>query len=114
MTKDLDPIADRLSALYAEYKQQLPGRLSQIETQLEAVLIDADNEAKLGDLLFSLHKLAGSGATFGFDEITRISRQWERFIQSKLKAKEPLSPEDRSMISSLLNELRQAVSAAGK
>ncbi len=112
MTTENDPISDRIAALFQEYRNQLPERLAQIETQFADLKGDPANIEKQSSLVFLLHKLAGSGATFGFDEITRIARQWEHMIQPRLKqAPTPISTVEFDEMDRLLIELRAAVDA---
>jgi chemotaxis protein histidine kinase CheA len=114
MTSEHDPVSDRLAALFAEYRNQLPDRMTQIELQFEAVRTDPADAQRLTSLVFSLHRLAGSGATFGFDDITRIARRWEHLIQPRVKDGSAVPATELAEMASLLSELRTAIAAAHK
>lgn len=68
----------KLNALRLLYKRDISGKIQEIETAIN----DATNQAtpqSIAHLRFVSHKLAGSGATFGFPEISNEARKIERF-----------------------------------
>jgi chemotaxis protein histidine kinase CheA len=109
MKPDHDPVAERLAALFQEYRNQLPDRMRQIESQFVLLRDDPADRQRISDLLFSLHKLAGSGTTFGFEDITRISRRWERMLQPRIKDGSAVPLPELDEMTSILNELRSAI-----
>lgn len=110
MTDD-DAITRRLNALMAEYQQQLPGRIAAIEALLVDARSRADNAAILADLVFSLHKLAGSGATFGYEQLTAVARKWEKSLQPAARNGVSLPPATLDSFRTMVAELQQAASS---
>jgi diguanylate cyclase (GGDEF)-like protein len=72
-----DPIA-RLQALAEGFRQRSGAELRRMRGQLSG----AGDLAAAEDLLPLLHRLAGSGATFGFEELGRLSRGLYRRLQT--------------------------------
>ena len=74
----------KLAAMTADYIKQLPVRFDELTR-------DITNAKSRGTLEFltilknSLHKLAGSGATFGLDELSVKSKELEVFLSSYLE-----------------------------
>ena len=88
MKIDADDLKARLSELVADYKKQLPSRIEEIEQAYAALKKESDQREKYVSLRLLVHKLAGSGATFGFDGITEKAKDLEsrldRIINSGL------------------------------
>ena len=108
MTQHEDSINSRLNELYADYRQQLPERISYIAQQLEAYRTVPTPAAALPNLHYALHKLAGSGATFGHTEMGNIARRWEHLTSALLGAAAPPSSSQLQDMQSLLAELSRA------
>ncbi len=70
-------LREQLTALVAEYVRLLPNRIEEIERAFEAVGEKPHEIETYAQLRLLVHKLAGSGATFGFDEITSSARELE-------------------------------------
>lgn len=68
---------------------------------------------KADDALQTLHRLAhtlnGSGAVFGFPEISRHARTLEAFLKFILEIEAPLSTEQSIQMQSLIGELKQSM-----
>lgn len=108
MSQDEDAIASRLDALMAEYHQQLPERIAALEGMLAAAMATDDNTRHISDMMFVLHKLAGSGATFGYDQLTVVARRWEKQLHPVVKQHGTLSRAELQSMSSMADELRKA------
>jgi chemotaxis protein histidine kinase CheA len=108
MTQNNDHINARLNELYADYRQQLPERISYIAQQLEAYCTASPPPGALANLHYALHKLAGSGATFGHSELGEIARHWEHLTSALLKSSAPLSASQQQEMQSLLAQLSRA------
>jgi chemotaxis protein histidine kinase CheA len=79
-TDDADLDAE-LAALRAEYATRLPERIVQIERTWASV--EAEWNRETFDLLHSMvHKLAGSGASFGFDDVSTTARALEDLLMA--------------------------------
>ena len=80
-----DP-TDVILGLQREYLAELPDRLAELRADLAALEAGAPEAA--GALRTRLHRLAGSGGSYGFPEITAIARELERWIASTPSARE--------------------------
>lgn len=84
--------AAQLAALSAQFAAQLGGRLDELECQLQGQGPDAPREL-LETLHGQLHKLAGSGTTFGFPELSTQARALEVTAKNWLENGHAVAPE---------------------
>lgn len=75
MTDQLDKA---LLALQREYLSALPGRLDELKADIHAMGQGSSNAE--ASLKARLHRLAGSGGSFGFSELSAIAREGERWL----------------------------------
>lgn len=108
MAQDSDSINARLNALVADYRRQLPEQLRAIESLFATVLEMPDQPASLEALYRALHKLAGSGATFGYTEMGKIARQWERTLHPLFEGQITPSSQKCDEMQSFLKQILQA------
>ena len=99
-----DPLDSALLTLQREYLASMPVRLDELRSDILA-LSRASTDAS-GSLRTRLHRLAGSGGSFGFAELSAIAREGERWL-----AANPDSV-DSSVLSSLVERLAAAVQVA--
>lgn len=92
-----------LQDLREYFAGRLPDRLREIDEAWSRVLASSWSAEPLRELHRLVHSLAGAGATFGFPEVTRASRDLERFLKSTLDA--PAGEPDR--VVKLLDEIRR-------
>ncbi|MCF6335286.1 MAG: diguanylate cyclase [Spirochaetales bacterium] len=69
----------KLASMAEDYLRQLPLRFNEILKNVSIARTEGDLKS-LGILKNSIHKLAGSGATFGFDELSLKSKELEESI----------------------------------
>lgn len=77
--KDIS-IQVQMAALRANYAEQLSGKLDGLFKEVAVIAGNADSRARSDALLAirdSVHKLAGSGTTFGFADVSTIARKIE-------------------------------------
>lgn len=89
--KDSADVAAQLAALYEQYAKQLGDTLDNLAGRVSGQGADIAPLA-LAELHASLHKLAGSGGTFGFPELSRQARVLEVIVKAWLddgRAPEP-------------------------
>ena len=99
-----DPVDAALLELQREYLRSMPKKLDELRSRIAALGSGApESEQSLRD---GLHRLAGSGGSFGFSELSGIAREGERWL-----AANPGST-DTTGLSSLLERLGAAVSRA--
>lgn len=101
-----DAFAAELARLRDEYLGRLPEELSRI-TDLARKLEEGDRSV-LEELHMSLHKIAGSGGTFGFAELSEKARMLERRCKVFMSGEEVGIPDFLSEISSLQAGLPQS------
>lgn len=86
MNQVSDDIQDKLALLKQSYRDQLPAKIDEIK--VAAVLPGAGDVSDIRLYLETLgrlaHKLAGSGATFGFPDISSTARNLEHACDSAL------------------------------
>ncbi|WP_020613290.1 diguanylate cyclase [Sediminispirochaeta bajacaliforniensis] len=96
-------LKEKLAALADEYIRMLPERFREIKDAL--MMAERDGSAgSLPTLRLLVHKLAGSGATFGFKELSRNGKALENRLEQLIESGEPPEPEDYS-------RLREAITA---
>lgn len=83
--------AAKLDALKAQFAAQLGGTLDALESKVAARGPDLSPEL-LQELHGSLHKLAGSGGSFGFPELSTQARKLELAVKEWIDAAQPTSP----------------------
>jgi len=97
MAQYSDRMIARLEALSAKFAAQLPDKLALIRDTYGAVFAgftseraDAAGETKalLALLRNELHKLAGTGATFGFAELSAAARYFEQLLEPFIDSKQ--------------------------
>jgi len=105
-------LQEQLDLLRASYAARLGDRLGHIDETWAGLLKNAWDGDAFEELHRAVHSLAGSGGTFGFPILGDAARTIEVFIKSILHdARIPTSPQ-RSQISILLDELKNAADQA--
>ena len=105
MESSSDDIRDRLASLVAVYTGQLPQRMEEIRSAYEASWDGGFVQASFEELRLYVHKLAGSGATFGFDGITATARSLEAVLDGVLKSSKAPSHAIRKTIENKMKKL---------
>ena len=109
---DIPPSAtidSRLEALRAAYRQRLVSELEQIQSLMEEVASNASTQGALQVLHNTLHKLAGSAGTFGFEQLGRQARKQEQLVAGALNLSG--SSEDLLSVSGWIEQLHNALKA---
>ncbi|OFW04314.1 MAG: hypothetical protein A3I61_10075 [Acidobacteria bacterium RIFCSPLOWO2_02_FULL_68_18] len=66
-----------MKELRREYARTTPAQLDRLAGLVEGLQQNPDDRAALSELHRGFHTLAGSGAIFGFPEVSRLCRQAE-------------------------------------
>ena len=99
-----DPMERAFQDLRREYLGSMPGRMDELRSDVAAFREGAaEAAASLGT---RLHRLAGSGGSYGFLELSRIAREGERWLASHP------SPAHSRELDSLIDRLAAAVKSA--
>lgn len=85
------------------FAHRLPARVSEIETARDAARDAGWGNEPLRTFHRLAHSLAGTAATFGFPEVSAVSRQLESLLQSALDGG---SPPETAEVEGLLSRLR--------
>jgi HPt (histidine-containing phosphotransfer) domain-containing protein len=99
-----DPLDRAFQELRREYLATMPARLDELRSDIG--LYRAGTPDAAASLRARLHRLAGSGGSYGFSALSRIARDAEHWL-----AAHP-SPDDTSGLDSLLERLAAAVGDA--
>lgn len=75
-----DALNDALAELRREYLFEAPGRLAELRKDVAAYRAGESDAAN--SLLRRFHRLAGSGGSYGFPQISEIAREGERLLSS--------------------------------
>lgn len=113
MTESASPennFAAQLAALNALFAAQLGGTLDEMNAMVEGVGPDVQS-ALLQDLHTRLHKLAGSGGTFGFPDLSTQSRTLEVRVKAWLDSATAPTLTEWQTWQTDLHALRQTIGA---
>ncbi len=102
---DCDTLQSRLDSLINAYVKQLPERVDEIQMARESVRRNPSDIEGYEHLRLLVHKLAGSGATFGFDLITEYGRNAEKRLNGMLKDDVPPAEEEMQNLDQMLEAL---------
>jgi HPt (histidine-containing phosphotransfer) domain-containing protein len=97
----------KLHQLRQQYAEKLPGRIRGLEQQWLALELDPQT-AQYENLIREFHSLAGSGTSFGFPQITKLSREIEEILLQLKFADDQDSKKVKSEINTRLSELKHA------
>jgi len=104
-------VAAKLAELHLSFKQQLPGKIADIETHWKLLQVADDYQSELVELHRITHSLAGSGGTFGAVVVSAIAKDIEKIfksLQNELNAPRSISIETKKLIDELLVGLKEA------
>lgn len=105
-----DALQAPLAELKREYAAALPDKLQELQKNWRAAQGTGEREPLVA-MYRAAHQLTGSGATYGFAEITATARALELYLKPRLRSAQPLSAEESSQIDQLLAALADAVNA---
>ena len=100
-------IQQKLQQLRQQYAEKLPARITALEQQWQALDLDTQ-PAQFETLIREFHTLAGSGASFGFPQISALSRDIEQLLLSVKSTNAQLSEQTRTEVNAKLSTLKQA------
>lgn len=99
--------ARELERLRIEYVRNLDDRVGIIGEAMDQVAHGAGGVTPgLETIRFEAHKTAGSGAMFGFAEITDVAREIELLAAAQLASARKPSPADRAVLAGLVDRLK--------
>jgi hypothetical protein len=110
MTDRKTATSRKLQGLMDKFSQKLPIRLLQIEKDLKLLLRESWNKEVALRTYMELHKLSGTGGSFGFKAISDVARRSEEHLAVLIKQDGALSRSQSKELRADLARLR--VSAA--
>lgn len=105
-----DPIQEVLRKLRQDYLRDAPARVTEVRTLLESVR--AGDAVALDGLRRALHKLAGSGGSYGFDAVSAASRTGERIAKAALEDKRAATAQDIAALDAVIADIAAAFDKA--
>jgi HPt (histidine-containing phosphotransfer) domain-containing protein len=99
-----DAVDDAFRALRIEYLASLPARIEELRADVAGLRVGKPDAG--ASLKTRLHRLAGSGGSYGFVRLSALAREAERWIADNAVSRE-VDPLD-----SLLDQLARAASDA--
>ncbi len=104
-----------LRRIRLKYAQELPGKLAELKAIWDRVA-DRQNIGPdaVRDMLFLIHRLAGSGETFGYPEVSVAAQQIECELDHLAQAGAALTPERREKIGAMLDAFAQTALKPGR
>ena len=100
-------LENELKRLRQEYLDNLPSRVIEIENLWHTLSHGHWSQANISDLHRHTHSLIGSGATFGFEAITRVARELDTKIKSLLHLKLAPSIDEQRKVRRMIAGLRR-------
>jgi diguanylate cyclase (GGDEF)-like protein len=95
-------VQDQLDELRQAYITGLSARVDQLTSVWNTLLQEEWNATALNTMLQLIHKLAGSGATFGFTSLSNTAHTIERYLLDIQERNDPLTSEEYTQISALM------------
>lgn len=105
-----DPLADVLRGLKREYLRESGARVAELEELLAQVA--AGGTEALDKLRRALHRLAGSGGSYGFAEVSRHSKSGEEIAKRLMDAGVTPQAVDVTALREVVDAVRAAFEAA--
>ena len=108
MSDDND-FSRKFAALREHYAQQLPAKLNELESSYARLAEHpADTEA-LDTLHRQAHSLTGSGASFGYIQLSQTARTLENALKKSLTTAAPITPAALREVRRLLDQVQDSV-----
>jgi HPt (histidine-containing phosphotransfer) domain-containing protein len=105
-----DQLQATLRRLRAAYIAEGPSRVADLEAQIERV--ERGDAAAISELSRLFHRLAGSGGSYGLDDVTAAARAGELMANDLAKRGGPVSPESIAALRTKTGAVAAAFEAA--
>ncbi len=99
-------VQDQLNQLRQAYVTGLSARIAQLTSLWNTLSPDAWDTSAIETMVQLIHKLAGSGATFGFTSLSNTAHTIERYLLDIQERNAPPTPEEYAQISALVDVIR--------
>ena len=108
----LDIFKEQMEALHRAYVQQLPHKVQQIEELWRSVSAGTPDKGTLQLLYHLVHKLSGSGPTFGLTAISDRAGRLEEAIKRLMAGDVAPTPEEKRRVDQAVASLKLIAAAA--
>lgn len=111
VTPDEDPTRvtktlQQLKEMQQDYASRLPGKIIELEQLWGRLQRQIDTKKDLPELRRKVHSLSGSGATFGFKQISEYARQMELLVDMIIMEGDKTIDLRKDKINELLDNMR--------
>lgn len=106
MSMDAEGLEQKIQEIQQDYAAQLPDKIEEMEKLWTTIQKSKEKEARLTQFRTLAHKMTGSGATFGFPEITRDAQQLELLLDMIIVEGAETIENRKEKIESLMDNLR--------
>ena len=107
-----EELKKKLAALSNDFSSQLEDRYRELEDAI-AVLSERPDFTHVAELRLLVHKLAGSAATFGYDQLSSRSKEFETYLDEKITRGELPSAEQIDTIRDYFDYIRDESESEG-
>lgn len=114
MPEPADAVQVQLARLRKKYGLALPDKISGIEKSLAPVFSGPWEEQVCAAAYRQVHSLAGSSGTYGYPEISSLSRAAEAILKQCLDSRTPPSAAHRTQVADLVARLREMAADAAR
>jgi DNA-binding response OmpR family regulator len=101
-----DTLEGQIMRLQKDYADQLPEKIEIMENLWGTIQKSSDNSKRLIKFRRLVHKLSGSGKTFGFEDITNFARELEMILDMIIMEGEQTLEKRKDKIDEILDNLR--------
>ena len=106
ITKEHKEFQERMRLVLAAFAQELPHRISEIESLWQKLRSEWDSKA-LQEMHRSVHHLVSNGKTFGYPELSTEARALEKILKSLLQVTTPLDDSQSNRILQQIDALKR-------
>ena len=92
-----------------KFARQLPARIMDMESHLNILIHKSWDKHAAKQLYADLHKLSGTGTSFGFKRLSNVSRQMEEYMAVLIKSDNDLQKPQVKKLCRLFKELQRSV-----
>ena len=103
----------KIEDLRRQYRQRLPSEIETTRQLYAEFLASNDGLKELRELHVVVHRIAGSGATFGFPAISESARALEHLLGELLETKK-IGADNHAEIADLLASLGNSIRSAAE
>jgi chemotaxis protein histidine kinase CheA len=104
-----EAVAKKMRLLITKFALKLPSRIQGIEKKLNILVHHSWDKEAARQLYFDLHKLSGTGTSFGFKKLSHASRKMEMYLARLLGKEKELDKHEVKRLRSLFTELQKSV-----